>query len=412
MDTEVNKNSEKEIEDIRLLKKDLKENRFQIQSLEKRIEVGRKLVGDTILRMRSIQRELQRVREEAERQKFDTVIQKMGDGVVVCTADWKITAINSATQRYLNITHLENINLVDFILKNYSVSIPKEEMIDVSRSHKTFDAIRQETERFKPLYLEASLDVLRDTQERVSNIIMTVRDVTDARTEELMKQDFLSLMSHKLRTPLNAIAQSASIIQKENICGALNDKQKKYIESVLRQSRLLTNLIDELLKFTELNTMKLDVQREEIVLCDYLPPLINPMIEGITDRKIELKIDCPDKCYMTRINKSHMDMIMRNLVENAIKFNDKEVVKINISAKKSLQELEISIQDNGRGIPAEEQGRIFEKFYQIEKFFTGNVEGTGLGLALAKRLVSAYGGQIGLKSQIGKGAIFTVILPA
>ena len=138
MDTEVNKNSEKEIEDIRLLKKDLKENRFQIQSLEKRIEVGRKLVGDTILRMRSIQRELQRVREEAERQKFDTVIQKMGDGVVVCTADWKITAINSATQRYLNITHLENINLVDFILKNYSVSIPKEEMIDVSWSHKTF----------------------------------------------------------------------------------------------------------------------------------------------------------------------------------------------------------------------------------------------------------------------------------
>ena len=412
MDTEVNKNPEKEIEDIRLLKKELRENRFQKQSLEKHIEEGRKLIGDAILRMRSIQKELQRIREEAERQKFDMVIQKMGDGVVVCTADWKIVAINSSAQKYLNITELENINLVDFIFKNYSVSIPKEEVIDVSRSHKTFDVIRQETEQFKALYLEASLDVLRDTQEKVSNIIITIRDVTDARIEELMKQDFLSLMSHKLRTPLNVITQSASIIQKENICGSLNDKQRKYIESVLRQSRLLTNLIDELLKFTELNTMKLDLQKEEIVLCDYLPLLVNPMIEGIKDKKIELKIDCPDKCYMIRINKSHMDMIMRNLVENAIKFNDKEVIKINISVKKSAQELEISIYDNGHGIPAEDQGKIFEKFYQIEKFFTGNVEGAGLGLALVKRLVSAYGGQVDLKSEIAEGATFIVKFPA
>jgi signal transduction histidine kinase len=412
MDTEVNKNPGREMEDTRLLKKDLEENRFQIQSLEKRLEEGRRLIGDTILRMRSIQKELQKVREEAERQKFDTVIQKMGDGVVVCTADWKIAAINSSAQKYLSITELEDINLVDFILKNYSVSIPKEEMIDVSRSHKTFDVIRQETEQFKALYLEVSLDVLKDTPEKVSNVIMTIRDVTDARTEELMKQDFLSLMSHKLRTPLNVITQSASIIQKENICGPLNDKQKKYIESVLRQSRLLTNLMDDLLKFTELNTMKLDLQKEEIVLCDYLPLLVNPMIEGIKDKKIELKIDCPDKCYVIRINKSHMDMIMRNLVENAIKFNDKEVIKINISVKKSAQELEISIYDNGRGIPAEDREKIFEKFYQIEKFFTGNVEGAGLGLALVKRLVSAYRGQIDLKSEIGKGATFTIRLPA
>lgn len=412
MDTEVNKNPEKPIEDISVLKKELKEKRFQIQSLEKRIEEGRRLIGDTILRMRSIQKELQRVKEEAERQKFDRVIQKMGDGVVVCTADWKITVINSSAQKYLNITEPENINLVDFIFINYSVSIPKEEMIDVSQSHKAFDVIREETEQFKALYLGASLDVLKDAQEKVSNIIMTIRDVTDTRTEELMKQDFLSLMSHKLRTPLNVITQSASIIQKENICGSLNDKQKKYIESVSRQSRLLTNLIDGLLKFTELNTMKLDLQKEEIVLCDYLPLLVNPMIEGIKDKKIELKIDCPDKCYRIRINKSHLDMIMRNLVENAIKFNDKEVIKISISVKKSAQELEISIHDNGRGIPAEDQGKIFEKFYQIEKFFTGNVEGAGLGLALVKRLVSAYRGQIDLKSEIGKGATFTVTLPA
>ena len=99
---------------------------------------------------------------------------------------------------------------------------------------------------------------------------------------------------------------------------------------------------------------------------------------------------------------------MRNLVENAIKLNDKEVTKISISVKKSVQELKISIFDNGPGIPAEDQVKIFDKFYQIEKFFTGNVEGAGLGLALVKRLVSAYGGQIDLRSEIGKGAAFSI----
>jgi two-component system phosphate regulon sensor histidine kinase PhoR len=412
MDTELNKNPEKHVEDIRFLKGELREKRFQIQSLEKRIEEGRRLIGDTILRIRSIQKELQTVKEAAERQKFERVIQEMGDGVVVCTPDWKIAAINSSARKYLNITEPETIHLVDFIFINYSVSIPKEEMIDVSRSHKVFDVVREETEQFKALYLEASLDILKDTQEKVSTIILTIRDVTETRTEELMKQDFLSLMSHKLRTPLTVITQSASILQKENICGPLTDKQKKYIESISRQSHLHTNLIDGLLKFTELNTMKLDLQKEEIVLCDYLPLLVNPMIEGIKDKKIELKIDCPDQSYIVHMNKSHMDMIMRNLVENAIKFNDKEVIKIAISVKKSAQALEISVYDNGRGIPAEDQGKVFEKFYQIEKFFTGNVEGAGLGLALVKRLVSAYRGQIDLKSEIGKGATFTVTLPA
>jgi signal transduction histidine kinase len=351
-------------------------------------------------------------RQLDEKEKFKAVVDKMSEGIAICSPDWIIQDSNAAVLKYLNIADPANVNLVEIIFQNYSVSIPKEGLMDLTIAHKTFDIVRQESEKAKALYLEANLDAVKNPAGELSSIVFTLRDVTEARREEFLKQDFLGLISHKLRTPLTVITQSASIIQKENICGSLNDKQKKYIESILRQSCLLTNLIDGLLKFTELNTMKLDLQKEEIVLCDYLPLLVNPMIEGIKDKKIELKIDCPDKCYRIRMNKSHLDMIMRNLVENAIKFNNKEVIKIAISVKKSAQELEISIYDNGCGIPAEDQGKIFEKFYQIEKFFTGNVEGAGLGLALVKRLVSAYRGQIELKSEIGKGATFTITLPA
>lgn len=106
----------------------------------------------------------------------------------------------------------------------------------------------------------------------------------------------------------------------------------------------------------------------------------------------------------------HKSIIIGNLVDNAIKFNDKDTIKINISVERAGEAILVSVADNGPGIPAEEQDKVFEKFYQIEKNFTGNVKGAGLGLALVKKIVAAYGGTINLKSEIGKGAKFIITL--
>ena len=107
----------------------------------------------------------------------------------------------------------------------------------------------------------------------------------------------------------------------------------------------------------------------------------------------------------------YFDQIIGNLIENAIKFSDKDIAEISIFAKKIAKNIEFSITDNGPGIPNEEYERIFGTFYQVEKYFTGQVEGPGLGLAIVKRLIERVGGEIRVESKLGQGSTFIFTLP-
>ncbi len=410
MDTEINIRTTDRAEDITTLQRKIKEDSFRIQGLEKRIEKGKKLFGETILRLRSVQGELQKVREEAEKRKFDTVIDKMGDGVVICAPDWRITAINPSARNYLNVSDIKNLNFLDFIFDHFSTAVPRGKLADLSQPRMTFELVREETEQFNLLYLEVSSDVLRDPHKNILSVILTLRDVTEARKEELIKQDFLSLISHKLRTPITVITGNASMIQKEKL-GPLNEKQKKVMNAILRSAYSFQSLTEKLIGFTTIERDRLDLLKESIELQSYLPTRINSIVERAENKRIELNIDFLNENVKVNINESYFNLIIENLIENAIKFNDKEIIKINVQVGKMPGKVKISVSDNGRGIPPEEREKIFEKFYQIEKYFTANVEGAGLGLALVKRLINTHGGDIRLESEIGTGSRFTFTLP-
>ena len=150
--------------------------------------------------------------------------------------------------------------------------------------------------------------------------------------------------------------------------------------------------------------------KETIELKSQLPLITDLIIRRSKNRKIELNVDCQEGGKL-EMNKAYFDQIIGNLIENAIKFNDKDTAKISIIAKKIPGRVEISVTDNGPGIPNEEYERIFEKFYQVEKYFTGQVEGVGLGLAIVKKLVEREGGEIRVESKLGQGATFIFTLP-
>lgn len=104
--------------------------------------------------------------------------------------------------------------------------------------------------------------------------------------------------------------------------------------------------------------------------------------------------------------------VLKSLIENGVKFNSNQEKKVIVSGKFEEGNVVISVRDNGRGIPSQEFEKIFEKFYQIEESFTGQVEGAGLGLALVKRLVHAHAGTVHLESKVGEGSVFTVSFPS
>lgn len=349
-------------------------------------------------------------RQLDEKEKLAAVIEKMSEGVVICSGDWRIKGFNTAAQRYLNITQATNETIFYLMMKEYSAPISLDALLDLSMPQKTFDIVRKETAKAKELCLEASWNLVRNPAGELSSIVFILRDVTQARREEALKQDFLGLISHKLRTPLSIIDGNISLFA-DGLCGELTKEQKEVIDAMSKWSFALVGLVEKLLGFAIIYSQKLDLSKEVVELKPYLPLVTGQTIKHVKDKKINLDIDCPEGATLS-VNKTYFDQILGNLIENAIKFNDKEFINISVAVRQESDRVEISVADNGPGIPSEEYERIFEKFYQIEKTFTGQVEGAGLGLAIVKKLVEGLGGRIQVKSNLAQGATFTFTLPA
>jgi len=349
-------------------------------------------------------------RQLDEKDKFKAVVDKMSDGIAICSPEWIVKDSNAALLKYLNIADPMNVNLVETLFTNYSVSLNKEALMDLTVGHKTFDIVREESETIKALYLEANLDLIKNSSGELLSIVFSLRDVTAARSEELLKQDFLGFISHKLRTPLAIITPYASMLQQGEM-GPLNEKQQKAINILSEHALLLTRLVDKLLGFTEIYSEKFAKSKEILALKSYLSSITDPIIKLFKNKKVELSVDCQEDTKL-EMNKLYFDQIIGNLVENAIKFNDKDIAVISIFAKRISNKVEFYITDNGPGIPNEEYERIFGTFYQVEKYFTGQIAGTGLGLAIVKRLIKRTGGEIRVESKLGQGATFIFTLPA
>jgi len=360
-------------------------------------------IGNDITRLKQAEMELLKAKELAEA--------ASRAGTIVCGTDWKIREINATARKYFSVEDSlgNNEDFLQIITKSYTTSISKSEIADLSRIRKTFDLVRPETEKNKPLYLQVNMEVLKNQLHEISSIVMILQDVTEMRVEESVKRDFLSLISYKLRTPVTGVTQDVTMLQ-AGAMGELSSQQKNVVEKIAKQSYKIMGYVEKLLGFVTIEKDKLELPPETIELKIYLPMLIEPMFRIAKGKKVEFTIDCPEDASLS-MNKVYFDLIIGNLVENAIKFNDKENIELHVNVNKTRQEIFIAIGDNGAGIPPEDIEKIFDKFYQIDKRFTGDTEGVGLGLAIVKRLVKMHNGRITVKSKMGEGAEFTIILP-
>ena len=204
---------------------------------------------ELLARVKSILKISYYQRQLNEKEKFKTVVDKISDGIAICNPDYLIKDSNAAILKYLNIADPANVNLVETLFKDYSVSINKEALMDLTIAHKTFDIVRQGSETAEALYLEVNLNVIKNSAGELLSIVFILRDVTAIRTEGFLKQNTLTLISHKLRTPLGVISGNVSLLQGGSY-GPLNEEQKKAIDSVSKQSSLLVSIVEELLGFT------------------------------------------------------------------------------------------------------------------------------------------------------------------
>lgn len=236
----------------------------------------------------------------------------------------------------------------------------------------------------------------------------------NARLRELDKQktEFISVASHQLRSPIAAIKGYAAMMM-EGSYGKVPDKFEEPVERILQSGNRIAIMVDDFLNVTRIEQGRLTFNRQRIELCDLVRCAVDELRVMAKNKKIALTLETPPKAkYYIDADQSKISQVISNVVDNAIKYTPKGFVTVFVEPHEAQRTIVIRVQDSGIGIPQEEIPNLFQKLGRASNANDGTVNGTGLGLYIAREIVRGHNGWIHISSEgIGKGSTFTIELP-
>jgi PAS domain S-box-containing protein len=290
---------------------------------------------------------------------------------------------------------------------------------DISQRKKAEEALKRSEEQLIVYAAELEKKVQSRTEALHKTIQKLENEVTERKRAEEeargalekerelneLKTKFVSIASHEFRTPLSAVLSSASLINQYNERGE-KDKVDKHVQRIKSSVNHLTSILNDFLSLGKLEEGVIDINKEQLVLKDFIDSIneeMSPLLKQ--GQQFHIEFEPGTELYAdSRILRN----ILFNLITNASKYSP-EHKTIHLKFEKRNDEFIFSVQDEGIGIPDEDQRHLFERFFRASN--SGNIQGTGLGLNIVKRYAELLGGTISFKSIYGKGSIFTVAVP-
>jgi signal transduction histidine kinase/CheY-like chemotaxis protein len=270
----------------------------------------------------------------------------------------------------------------------------------------TLDELRRRQEELERLNRE-----LEDTNRGVVALYAELDEKAEhLRRADEMKTRFLSNMSHEFRTPLNSILALSRLLERRTD-GPLTPEQEKQVGFITKAALDLTEIVDDLLDLAKVEAGKIVVRPAEfdlLRLFGALRGMLRPLL--VTDT-VRLVFEEPSGLPLLYGDEGKVSQILRNLLSNALKFTESGEIRIWAALGADRETIEVSVSDTGIGIAPEDQARIFEEFGQVEHAVQRKTKGTGLGLALSRRLAEVLGGTLTVRSTLGGGSTFTLRLP-
>ena len=393
------------------------------EDLEQKVEKRTKELAEINL---ILQREIEE-RDQAE-ERIRLVYEASPYSILLVDSKGTIRLANHTTEEYFghDISQLIGMNIAELMQKKEGMdhpsnignffANPKRRQMGAGRE---MFAMKKDGSLFPveigltPIEIDGEMMVLTNIiditqRKQAENIIKQAK--LEAEQANLAKSEFLSRMSHELRTPMNSILGFAQLMD----MGELKPAHKKGVDHILKSGKHLLDLINEVLDISKIEAGHISLSLEPIEIY----PLVKEMLDVVgplaADKQITLEADPLDKLFV-KADRQRLKQVLLNLVNNAIKYNRQNgFVKINCEltegAEKQNSTARISISDSGGGISQEDIIKLFNPFQRIGAEKT-ETEGTGLGLAVAKKLIEAMHGTIGVESELGKGSTFWIELP-
>lgn len=243
---------------------------------------------------------------------------------------------------------------------------------------------------------------------------MSQEAVSEMQELDRVKSQFLANMSHELRTPLNSVIGFSRVILK-GIDGPINEVQEQDINAIYKSGMHLLSMINEILDLSKIDAGKMELQLESVNLADVVNSVISSTAGLVREKDIEVIRNVDANIPRLMIDETRISQVLINLISNAVKFTEEGTITIEARISEnpfSKKEVMVTVADTGMGIAPEDQGKLFQRFSQVDDSPTRKTGGTGLGLSICRSLIEMHGGQIGLlSSEIGKGSVFYFTLP-
>jgi two-component system phosphate regulon sensor histidine kinase PhoR len=241
--------------------------------------------------------------------------------------------------------------------------------------------------------------------------VLVLLDITEARRLERVRRDFVANVSHELKTPLTAIRGFAETLLE----GAIGDPEnsRRFLGIIRDHSVRLGQLTDDLLKLSRIEAGKLDLELQPVEIPELIGSCLETTRLKAEPRRLALSVETSPDLPRVLGDRHLLQDVLQNLLDNAVQYTASGgSITLRASPFRDGAEVRIDVRDTGIGIPLSDQKRIFERFYRVDPARSRAVGGTGLGLAIAKHLAEAHGGRIEVESELGRGSVFSLYLPA
>jgi two-component system, OmpR family, phosphate regulon sensor histidine kinase PhoR len=350
------------------------------------------------------ERERHEAKLHEQTSRIDAMLDGMIEGLVVIDAQGRIVLANRAAEEMFGFSRMMVGSTLLEALRNHEVAAI------ATRAATAPAPIEHEVhiERPKLRVIQLSAVALHDAQGGAAGAVLVFHDVTQLRQLEAMRQDFVANVSHELRTPLSLIKSAAETL----IDGGKHDPvvTARFLEIIDKHASRLTLLIDDLLLLARLDSGRVELHLQPLPLQAAAQEAIDDAALLARARNVNLTNETPAG-IAAEADPERLRQVLANLIDNAIKYGRADG-RVEVGGR-PLDDawVELTVRDDGPGIPAEAKARIFERFYRVDKARSREQGGTGLGLAIVKNVVQAHGGDVRVESSPGAGTVFFITLP-